>query len=101
MKMLRSSAFLSLVSSTIAFSNVGRFGARMAFSTQMMLKEGDPVPNVVFKARVRDESIGGSNPFTWKDVSSSDLFKGKRAVVFALPGGSQHFCICNIITISV
>lgn len=51
------------------------------------IAEGDSVPEVVFKARVRDESIGGSNPFTWKDVSSSDLFKGKRSVIFALPGG--------------
>jgi hypothetical protein len=53
----------------------------------MALKEGETVPNVIFKARVRDEKIGGSNPFTWKDVSSADLFKGKRSVVFALPGG--------------
>ena len=45
------------------------------------------MPNVTFKARVRDEKIGGDNPFTWKDVTSSDLFKGKRVVVFALPGG--------------
>ena len=62
-----------------------RFLNRVGVS--MSLKEGDAVPEVVFKARVRDESIGGSNPFTWKDVTSSDLFKGKRAVVFSLPGG--------------
>lgn len=48
---------------------------------------GETLPNVIFKARVRDESIGGPNPFTWKDVSVNDLFKGKRAVLFALPGG--------------
>lgn len=51
------------------------------------LKEGDTIPNIVFKARVRDESIGGPNPFTWKDVSTNDLFNGKRVVLFALPGG--------------
>ncbi len=53
----------------------------------MIAKEGDSVPNVIFKCRVRDEKIGGSNPFKWKDVSSDDLFKGKRSVIFALPGG--------------
>lgn len=51
------------------------------------LKEGDRVPNVIFKARVRDESIGGENPFKWKDVSTNDLFANKRVVLFALPGG--------------
>lgn len=32
------------------------------------VSEGQSIPNVPFKARVRDESIGGSNPFKWKDV---------------------------------
>lgn len=32
------------------------------------------VPNVTFKTRVRDESIGGSNPFRWQDVTSADIF---------------------------
>lgn len=49
---------------------------------------GTVVPEVVFKARVRDASIEGTNPFTWKDVTTTDLFKGKRVVLFALPGGN-------------
>lgn len=53
----------------------------------MSATEGSAVPEVIFKARVRDESIGGPNPFTFKDVSSLELFKGKRCVLFALPGG--------------
>ena len=53
----------------------------------MALKEGDSIPNVVFKARVRDEKVGGDNPFAWKDITTADLFKGKRSVVFSLPGG--------------
>jgi peroxiredoxin len=57
-----------------------------------VIKEGDKIPSVVFKARVRDESIGGSNPFTWKDVTSDSLFKGKRAVVFSLPGAFTPTC---------
>ena len=35
------------------------------------------VPNVTFMTRVRDESIGGDNPFKWLPVTSDDLFKGK------------------------
>ena len=54
---------------------------------EMTLKEGDTVPSVTFKARVRDEKIGGDNPFDWKDVTSDDLFKGKRVAIFSLPGG--------------
>ncbi len=50
------------------------------------------VPSVVFKCRVRDASIEGPNPFTWKDVSTDDLFKGKRVVVFALPGAFTPTC---------
>jgi peroxiredoxin len=46
----------------------------------------------VFKARVRDEKVGGPNPFAWKDVKSADLFKGKRAVVFSLPGAFTPTC---------
>lgn len=53
----------------------------------MALKEGDRIPSVTFKARVRDDNLPQPNPFKWKDVTTDDLFKGKRAVVFALPGG--------------
>jgi len=78
---------LSIVSSSIAFApvSISKYAARSL--TTMSIKKGDTIPNVIFKARVRDDSIGGSNPFDWKDVSTDDLFKNKRAVVFALPGG--------------
>ncbi|NUB10378.1 peroxiredoxin [Azospirillum sp. Vi22] len=54
--------------------------------------EGRKVPSVVFKTRVRDESVGGPNPFRWQDVSSDDLFAGKRVVVFSLPGAFTPTC---------
>lgn len=50
------------------------------------------VPNVVFKTRVRDESIGGDNPFRWQDVTTDDIFKGKNVIVFALPGAFTPTC---------
>lgn len=50
------------------------------------------VPQVVFKTRVRDESIKGGNPYRWQDVSSREIFKGKSVVVFSLPGAFTPTC---------
>lgn len=50
------------------------------------------VPDVVFKTRVRDESIGGSNPYRWEDRTTKDIFGGKRVVVFSLPGAFTPTC---------
>jgi len=52
----------------------------------------EKVPSVVFKTRVRDESIGGSNPFRWEDRTTQDVFAGKRVVVFSLPGAFTPTC---------
>lgn len=50
------------------------------------------IPNVIFKTRVRDENIGGDNPFRWQDISTDDLFKGKKIVILALPGAFTPTC---------
>ena len=53
---------------------------------------GDHVPNVTFKTRVRDETVDGPNPFRWQDVTSDEIFAGKRIVVFSLPGAFTPTC---------
>lgn len=50
------------------------------------------VPSVVFKTRVRDESIEGPNPYRWEDVTSFDYFGGKRVIIFSLPGAFTPTC---------
>lgn len=50
------------------------------------------VPNIVFKTRVRDEKIGGENPFRWQDVTSADIFAGKKVIIVALPGAFTPTC---------
>lgn len=54
--------------------------------------EGRRVPSVVFKTRVRDESVGGENPFRWQDVKSDNIFARQRVVVFSLPGAFTPTC---------
>lgn len=56
------------------------------------MKENTNVPHVTFKVRVRDESLGGENPFKWQDFTSDDYFKNKRVVVFSLPGAFTPTC---------
>ncbi len=50
------------------------------------------VPDVTFQTRVRDESIGGDNPFRWQELTSNDIFANKRVVLFALPGAFTPTC---------
>jgi peroxiredoxin len=53
---------------------------------------GRTVPNVTFKTRVRDETINGPNPYRWQDKTSADYFKGKRVILFSLPGAFTPTC---------
>ena len=53
---------------------------------------GKKVPDVTFHTRVRDESIGGSNPYRWQEVTTDEYFKGKRVVLFSLPGAFTPTC---------
>ncbi|MGB7412947.1 MAG: peroxiredoxin [Thermosynechococcaceae cyanobacterium] len=58
----------------------------------MVVIAQEKVPDVTFKTRVRDESIGGDNPFRWHDLTTADIFAGKRVVVFSLPGAFTPTC---------
>ncbi|KNC83195.1 hypothetical protein, variant [Sphaeroforma arctica JP610] len=63
--------------------------------TKGPIQVGATVPSVTFKCRVRDAELkakGEENPFAWKDVTSEDLFKGKRSVIFCLPGAFTPTC---------
>ncbi len=56
------------------------------------MKAGIKLPDVTFHTRVRDESIGGDNPFRWEDKTTADYFAGKRVVLFSLPGAFTPTC---------
>jgi len=53
---------------------------------------GKKLPNVTFRTRVRDEAVGGDNPYRWEDVTTSDYFSGKRVILFSLPGAFTPTC---------
>jgi peroxiredoxin len=53
------------------------------------------VPSVIFKTRVWDESVPGPNPYRWQDLSSDELFAGRKVVVFSLPGAFTPTCSSN------
>ncbi|MBT3980198.1 MAG: glutathione peroxidase [Bacteriovoracaceae bacterium] len=46
-------------------------------------KEGQRIPEVVFKTRREGD---------WKDISTKDIFAGKKVVVFSLPGAFTPTC---------
>lgn len=53
---------------------------------------GREVPDVTLKTRVRDESVGGENPFRWQDRQTGELLGKGRIVVFSLPGAFTPTC---------
>ncbi|WP_113912793.1 peroxiredoxin [Roseovarius dicentrarchi] len=56
------------------------------------MKTGLRLPDVTFRTRVRDDSIGGDNPYCWVDRTTGDYFAGKRVILFSLPGAFTPTC---------
>jgi len=56
------------------------------------MQTGVKLPQVNFQTRVRDENIGGPNPYRWEMKTTADYFAGKRVVLFALPGAFTPTC---------
>ena len=56
------------------------------------MQTGATLPHVTFKTRIRDEAVGGPNPFRWQDKTTEDYFAGKRVVLFSLPGAFTPTC---------
>jgi len=54
--------------------------------------EGNKVPKITFRIRVRDDNLEGPNPFKWENKTTADYFDGKRVVLFSLPGAFTPTC---------
>ena len=50
------------------------------------------VPDATFHTRVRNDALGGPNPYEWKALTSADIFAGRRIVLFAVPGAFTPAC---------
>ena len=53
---------------------------------------GKKVQHVTFNVRVRNEYLGGDNPYEWQKMTTDDYFKGKRVLIFSLPGAFTPTC---------
>lgn len=90
--MFRTAMMMMLAAPSMGFMRTPmRMAATTAGEAIKHVTEGTTVPSVTFKCRTRIES-DEENPFDWKDITSEDIFKGKRVVVFALPGAFTPTC---------
>lgn len=56
------------------------------------MQAGLRLPEITFRTRVRDDALGGDNPFRWQSRTTADYFGGKRTILFSLPGAFTPTC---------
>ncbi|PCI27721.1 peroxiredoxin [Candidatus Wolfebacteria bacterium] len=56
--------------------------------------ENKQIPNVVFKTQEREGDAHAQTCFSfeWKDLTTDDIFKDKKVILFALPGAFTPTC---------
>lgn len=59
------------------------------------IREGERIPLVNLKGRVRVKEGEETECFEWKNITTEDLFKGKRIVMFSVPGAFTPVCSCD------
>lgn len=50
------------------------------------------IPNVLHMLRVRDESIGGDNPYRWEQKTTHEIVGRGKNIIFSLPGAFTPTC---------
>lgn len=56
------------------------------------MRQGAQLPHVTFRTRLRDDTLGGENPYRWQDRTTTDLFADKRVILIGLPGAFTPTC---------
>ena len=66
--------------------------------TKLQKMEGRKIPSVNLQTRVKTKNVKKSNSksnknsYKWKTISTNNLFKNKKSVVFSLPGAYTPTC---------
>lgn len=70
-------------------------GSVKAKETPKIVREGDPVPNVNLKALLHIGPGNRTEDFEFAEITTRNLFAGKRVVVFGIPGAFTPVCTCD------
>lgn len=65
--------------------------SKKRMKTKLKQMEGKGVPRVKLRTRVKDRKIK-KNPYRWKTINTENMFRGKKVIVFSLPGAFTPTC---------